>query len=139
MGLAETSAAEVRELHAFFEDWFTGERPRTDAEIARLENALGAGFQLLDPEGAVVPRSAIIDSVEQRHRAATDGKAPDRIEVEAIEPRFEREEVCLLTYEEHQRTEGTWRGRRSSALFEAAPAAPGDVVWRHLHETWLPD
>lgn len=139
MALADMAAAEVRELHAFFEEWFSGERPRTDAEIARLENALGAGFQLLDPEGDVVPRSAIIESVEQRHGAATDGQAPDRIDVEAIEPRFERDTVCLLTYEEHQRTDGSWRGRRSSALFEAAPDAPGDVVWRHLHETWLPD
>ncbi|MFB6361002.1 MAG: hypothetical protein ABEH59_06730 [Halobacteriales archaeon] len=139
MGVADTAAAEVRELHAFFEDWFAGERPRTDAELARLENALGGGFQLLDPEGDVVSRSAIIDSVEQRHGAATDGRAPGRIEVEAIEPRFERGDVCLLTYEEHQLTDGTWRGRRSSALFEASADAPGDLVWRHLHETWLPD
>lgn len=137
MSLAETCEAEVRDLHAFFEAWFTGERPRTNAELARLENVLGAGFQLVGPGGDVAGRSAVIDAVEGRHGAAGSDDVPDRIEIEAVEPRFERDGVCLLTYEEHQRTAGQWRGRRSSALFERSDDAPGDVVWRHLHETWL--
>jgi hypothetical protein len=137
MSLAETCEAEIRDLHAFFVDWFTGERPRTSEELARLENALGAGFQLLGPDGDVASRSGIIDAVEDRHGAAQSDEAPDRIDIEAVEPRFERDDVCLLTYEEHQRTAGTWHGRRSSALFERAPDTPGGVVWRHFHETWL--
>lgn len=135
--MAETCEAEVEALHAFFEAWFTGERPRTNEELARLEKALGAGFQLVGPDGVVAERSAVIDAVEAGHGAAQSGDAPDRIEVEAVELRFERDDVCLLTYEEHQRTAGQWRGRRSSALFDRADDAPGGVVWRHLHETWL--
>lgn len=137
MSLADTCEAEVRDLHAFFEAWFTGERPRTNDELVRLENALGAGFHLVGPGGDVATRSAVIDAVEGRHGAADSDDAPERIEVEAVEPRFVRDDVCLLTYEEHQRTAGRWQGRRSSALFERAEDAPGGVVWRHLHETWL--
>lgn len=137
MSLAERCETEVRELHAFFEDWFTGERPRTNDALARLETALGAEFELLGPEGDIATRAEIIDAVEARHGAAVDAEAPDRIDIEAVDVRFERDGVCLLTYEEHQRTAGSWRGRRSTALFEAAENAPGGVVWRHLHETWL--
>ena len=137
MSLAETCEAEVEALHAFFQGWFTGERPRTNEELARLENALGAEFELLGPDGDVADRSAVIDAVEAGHGAASEGEAPDRIDIENVDARFERDGVCLLVYEEHQRTAGSWRGRRSTALFEAAADAPGGVVWRHLHETWL--
>jgi len=99
---------------------------------------LGAEFRLIGPEGDIATRSAIIASVKERHGAALDGEAPERIDNETVEPRFKGDGGCLLTYEEHQRTAGSWWGRRSSALFEAAPAAPGGVRWRHLHETWLP-
>lgn len=137
MSLAEDCEAEVRALHAFFEDWFRGEAPRTNETLARLEGALGGEFQLVGPDGDVAGRSAVIDGVEAAHGAAADGDAPDRIDIEAVDVRYGRGDVCLVTYEEHQRTDGRWRGRRSSALFEAAEAAPGGVVWRHLHETWL--
>ena len=139
MSLGEDCAAEVRSLHAFFAEWFTGERPRTNEELARLEAALGADFELCGPDGHVADRSAVIDAVEAGHGAAADGGAPDRIDIEALEVRFERDPVCLVTYEEHQRTAGSWRGRRSSALFERSTDAPNGVVWRHLHETWLPE
>ncbi len=137
MSLAEACEAEIRSLHAFFGDWFRGDAPRTNESLARLEAALGAEFRLLGPDGDVAERSAVIDAVEAGHGAAADGEAPDRIDIEDVDVRFERGEVCLVTYEEHQRTAGEWRGRRSSALFEAAEAAPEGVVWRHLHETWL--
>lgn len=137
MALAETCGTEVRALHAFFEEWYRGERPRTNEELGRLEAALGADFHRVGPDGAVADRGAVIDAVDADHGARRDDEVPFRIEVEALEPRFERDDVCLVTYEEHQRTDAEWRGRRSSALFERAPDAPGDVAWRHLHETWL--
>lgn len=137
MTLGETCGREVRELHGFFEAWYRGELPRTNEELARLESALGADFHRVDPDGAVDDRGGVIDAVDADHGAYREAAVPFRVEIEAVEPRFVRDDVCLLTYEEHQRTDGEWRGRRSSALFERADDAPGDVAWRHLHETWL--
>jgi hypothetical protein len=136
MSLVET-ADEVRELHAFFEAWLRGELPHTNDRLERLEAALGAGFQLIGPDGVVRPRATVIDDLDDRHGARRDDDGAFRIEIEAVEPQFESEAVCQETYHEHQRTAGEWRGRHASALFERAPAAPGDVVRRHLHETWL--
>ena len=136
MSLAETCEAEVRDLHAFFEAWFRGEVARTDQPLARLERALGAGFRRLGPDGGVRERAAVIDAVEADHGDRADDDT-FRLGVDEVEARLEREALCLVTYEEHQRRDGVWRGRRSSALFERAPDAPTGVVWRHLHETWL--
>lgn len=137
MSLAETCETEVQDLHEFFEAWFRGELPRTNDRLARLEAALEADFQQVAPDGTVRDRAAVIDAVAGRHGSRRGDTDPFRIEVEEVDARVELDDVCLLTYEEHQRTDGEWRGRRSSALFEHAPDAPGGVVWRHLHETWL--
>lgn len=137
MSLSEICEDEVRELHAFFQAWFRGELPQTNNRLKRLEDALGADFQLVAPDGSVRSRAAVIDGVDDRHGAQRDADMPFRIEVESVAACFERDDICLLTYEEHQRTASEWRGRRSSALFERAEGAPSRVRWRHLHETWL--
>ena len=136
MSLAEACETEVRELHAFFEAWFRGDVARTGEPLARLERALGAAFAMVAPDGEVRSRSAVVDAVDEGHGSrADDGSF--RVAVDDVEVRVERDDWCLLTYEEHQRRDGVWRARRSSAVFERAPDAPGGVVWRHLHETWL--
>ncbi len=54
-----------------------------------------------------------------------------------VRTRVERDEHCLVTYEEGQRIDGDWDWRVSSGLFRRAADAPNGVEWVHLHETRL--
>jgi hypothetical protein len=131
--LAERCAAEVDDLHAFFELWFRGELPRTRAEVARFEDALAADFEIVQPSGLTRTREGIVREVFDAH-ATHDAVT---VETSTFEPRYADEEACLGTYEEWQTVGDGRTGRISTALFRRAPAAPNGVEWVHLHETWL--
>ncbi|MGB0513945.1 MAG: hypothetical protein ACPGJE_03790 [Wenzhouxiangellaceae bacterium] len=49
------------------------------------------------------------------------------------------EEFVIARYQEWQRRDGeTARGRLSTVVFSFDEAAPNGLIWRHVHETWLP-
>ena len=127
--MREACEREIRELHHFFEQWFRGDVQEDDTVFARLADVLAPSFQLISPRGA------ILEGVRGAH-----GKrgADFRIRIEAVDVRVHAEPLCLVTYEEHQKTPEGWTGRLSSALFQQAPDSPCGVQWLHLQETWLP-
>ena len=129
---------EVRGFHAFLRDWLAGAVPRTAEIFARFSGAMDDGVEVIGPRGTVTGRKELIDEFEGLHgQLATDS---DRFEIwiENFRCRWQENDHALVTYEEWHRRRGATSARLSSALFRREAAAPGGVVWVHVHETWLP-
>lgn len=128
-----TCRREIESLHEFFVDWYTG---AVDGDaFERLQRALGSDFEMVTPDGARREYEAVVDAIRDRH--ATRDPGTFDIDIRKVEPRYAGDGCRLLRYEEWQETPDDTTGRVSTVLFEAAPDAPGGVVWRDLHETWL--
>jgi hypothetical protein len=128
--LAIAATHEVEALHAAFVELFTGR----SSDLGRCMAAFAADFEMVTPEGACLGREAVLAGL----RTARAG-ADFRIAVSAIRPIWDRGDWVLLQYVEQQYREGRTTRRRSTALFEARAEAPCGVVWRYLHETWMPN
>jgi hypothetical protein len=131
--LVEQCAAEVDDLHAFFELWFTGELPSTRAELARFTDVLADDFRMIQPSGLTRTRDGITADVFDAHGMYETVT----IETSTFEPREADGDRCLGTYEEWQTVGDDRTGRVSTALFRRTAATPNGVEWVHLHETWL--
>jgi hypothetical protein len=133
--MIDTIAREIDELHQFFQDWFTGSIPQTEANFARVTAALAPGFVLISPDGALAEYATVIDWLRKGY-----GTRPGfRLWVEKIVPRYAASDLALVTYEEWQQRDDRITARLSSAIFRHCPTAPNGVEWLYVHETWLPE
>ena len=137
--MAQDCEREVIELHRFFERWFSGELPDTDEAFARFESVMGSDFEIISPSGKRMDRSELIDSLRGAHGRWSRDRIRGRIWIEDVNVRYIEGQNALVLYEEWQEIDGQTRGRLSSAVFSLADGAPNGVVWRHLHEVWLPE
>jgi len=123
---------EIEALHRFFEEWFSGLQPNSDAAFARVTRALASDFTLVPPSGEALDRVALVDRIRRGH--GTRDRSRFHIRTRRVKVRTVTAGVALATYEE-------WHGaerRISSAVFRREALAPGGVLWLHVHETWLP-
>jgi len=132
----EPAVREIVELHRFFEHWFTGRVPGNERAFARVAGVLANDFEIVSPDGTRSDRAAILDAVRGAH--GRYDAARFRIWIERVAARRLDEQRLLATYEEWHELEGARRGRLSSAVLQRDAEAPAGLVWRHLHETWLP-
>lgn len=131
--LFDLAAKEVVDLHDFFVRWFVDDGSAAP-DFARFEAAMGPEFTMVPPEGAVLRRDAVVEHV----RAARGTVAADfRIAIEEIWSPWQDGDAIILCYVEVQWRNGGWSRRRSSVLLSQNSSAPGGVLWRHLHETWM--
>ena len=131
--MVERCAAEVDDIHAFFELWFTGELPATRAELARFSDVLADDFRMIQPSGLTRTEEGIVQDVFDAHAAHDDVT----IETSTFEPRAVADDTCLGTYEEWQTVGDDRTGRIATVLFRRDAETPNGVEWVHLHETWL--
>ncbi|WP_272932527.1 hypothetical protein [Sulfidibacter corallicola] len=127
---------EILDLHRFFQDWFNGVLPKNAASVQRLDRALNPQFRIVSPHGILTEKPRLMEGIEQAHGVHA-GKG-FRIWIDNVTCRQLSPDLMLATYEEWQESEGTKRGRVSSALFQKQVTAPNQVTWLHVHETWLP-
>jgi hypothetical protein len=135
--LAARAIDEVVALHRFFEGWMGRE---ATGDIARLADALGPGFEMIVPSGRLFAREAVIAMVAGARGRRGGGAQPFRIRIDDARAIPLGPAHCLVRYIERQ--DGDADGptaRWSTALFQAAAAAPLGVHWLHLHETWHPE
>lgn len=133
----ERCRREIRQLHRFFVDWFTGSLPNDASTFARLERALAEGFQMISPHGLRLDKPELLKRLRSAHGAHADDTFD--IEIRNIDVRHMLGPLCLLTYEEwQQRGDDPPNGRLSSVLFQDVEDAPNGVEWLHVHEVWLP-
>jgi len=137
--ITQDAQREVREFHEFIEDWLAGRPEQDGGRFDRAEAVLPDDFEIISPSGERRDGERIRSDLRGGHGASADSDPAFRIRIENARVRVEREDECLLTYEEWQRRDGDWTGRVSSALFRRRADAPNGVEWAHLHETWLPD
>ena len=129
--------AEIESMHEFLAGWLGGTLPRAAATFARFANVLAPEFVIVSPTGEATEGIVLMAGLEPAHGAHA-GKS-FAIRVENVRLRGTMGEHALFTYEEWQEIDGAIvNARLSSVLFERDEAAPNGIVWRHLHETWLP-
>lgn len=128
-----TCRREIESLHEFFVEWYTGAVKKDTYE--RVKRALASDFEMVTPEGSRRGSDDVIDGI----RAQYDSHDPGTFEIDIrdVETRHVFEEHRLMRYEEWQTTPDGTTGRLSTVLFKTDSAAPGDVLWCDLHETWL--
>lgn len=125
---------EIRELHEFFVDWYTG--AVGSAAFERVESALHSDFERISPTGDVANRHAVRTSI----RNAFDSHDPGTfdIEIRNVDPVVQETGYSIVRYEEWQQTSEGTNGRLSTVLFtQASSDRRSTPVWRHLQETWL--
>lgn len=134
MARASECEREIRDLHEFFVDWYTG-AVESDA-FERVEAALHPHFVRVAPTGDIADRESVLRSI--RHEFDCHDFGTFDIEIRNVDPVVLEEEYSLVRYEECQRTTDGTNGRLSTVLFTPPSSerrrAP---VWRHLQETWL--
>jgi len=124
---------EIRELHQFFQDWFSGAIAQTEANFARVTAALNENFTLIGPEGTLAEYTTVIGWLRGGY-----GSRPNfRLWTDKIVVRHQQNDLALATYEEWQTIDGQANVRLSTTLLRASPSAPAGVEWLHVHETWL--
>lgn len=139
MTMEDRCREEVRELHTFFEDWFTAKVEPSEQVYARFVDVLSEGFQIVSPSGGISARTELIEQLRAAHGSRSTGTF--RIWTEHFRGKRLDGGFFLANYEEWQEVEENTRGRLSSALFQRVPDgpdAPNGVQWLHVHETWLP-
>lgn len=132
--LADRAIAEVQASHAFFTGWFRA-GDEGNAGLAAFERALAADFRRVAPDGRVEDKAATMAAIRLAR-----GTAPADFAIAVLQPQpvWQVEAAVLLEFVEQQYRGGETTKRRSTALFTPDPSAPRGVVWRHLHETWMP-
>lgn len=125
---------EIRELHQFFEHWFHGQLPDTDATFARFADALADGFEMVTPDGSRRARADVLSGL----RGAFGVHAAETFSIEIRDVRVEHEssEQAFVTYLEVHHARTRELARRSCVLFQREPSAPGGLLWRFVQETW---
>ena len=131
--MPNTYEAEIRDLHQFFQDWFSGAIAQTEANFARVTTALNENFTLIGPDGTLAEYATVIGWLRGGY-----GSRPNfRLWTDKIVVRHQQGDLALATYEEWQTIDGQANVRLSTTLLRANPSAPAGVEWLHVHETWL--
>ncbi len=134
--MAQRCRNEVEALHSFFQDWFRGALPNTDAAFAAVRDALAPDFEIVNPEGHTTDRASLLQQLRAAHGVPQSG-APLKIQVTNLTARKLGPKLWLVTYEEWHQNGAERKGRRSTAVLEEAPKSARGFLWRHVHETWM--
>lgn len=123
---------EVVDLHQFFEDWFGGRIAPTEENFRRFSGVHPASFQLVSPDGNTLDAGPLVERLRKAHNT----RPGFRLWIEKAVQRPLSTELCLVTYEEWQESDGHVTARVSSATLQRREGAPNGLEWLHVHETW---
>lgn len=126
---------EIIELHQFFEDWMTGKLEQNQTNFTRVLDTMGENFYLVSPEGAIIDRATILDSVYNGYLSRPNF----RMWIENTQIKHVLGDVVIATYEEWQEWKETGKvtSRVSTVIFTVDNTRSNGVVWQAVHETWL--
>lgn len=127
--LAET---EIRKRHVFFVDWYRGTAP--DDAVDTCAASFAEDFRIIWPSGDYMERAPLLEALASA-RASTGPEFEIRIDIDHAVALSN--DLCLMTFDEHQETKNGPNSRRGTAVFSRDAGAPNGVVWRHLQETWI--
>ncbi|MBN3966442.1 DUF4440 domain-containing protein [Pseudomonas gregormendelii] len=122
---------EVIEAHRQIEQWFAG--PQPPAVVENLLMRFSPQFSMITPAG----RFMDFEQLGELFRKAGGARIGLRIELCEMHGIDLHERGATLSYRELQNdATGLQTDRRSTVVFEKLES--GQVVWRHLHETFCP-
>lgn len=125
---------EICGLHAFFEAWYRGEAPDTDAAFSRVADVIAPDYTLISATGSIADRGQLLDVLRSQH-----GAMPDLVlTVDDLQLRLNTDSIVLATYKETGTTRGETRSTVITAVLRRQPGLPHDLAWVHIHETHLP-
>lgn len=133
--------AEIEGLHDFLVGWLGGTLPRTAATFAQFTGVVAPEFIIIGPTGEATEGMVLMAGLEDGYGVHAGKSFAIRIENVRLLGVLGGAGGghALFTYEEWQEIDGAIvNARLSSVLFDRDGAAPNGMVWRHLHETWLP-
>ncbi len=120
---------EVIALHRFFQDWYSGAIPKSEATLNRIRQVWRHDFRLVAPDGSVHSAGHYLDCLPEQH-----GSLPGLvISIKSPQVVWRESGNCMVRYRERHSDEKP--SRICTALLAAEPTAPLGVIWRHLHET----
>jgi len=130
----QTAKEEIIRLHDFFVEWMTGAVDQSNEEFARFANNMSDDFYIVAPSGQLTQRESLVTGLH-----STYNQRPKlRIWIENVVVRHQLDEAIVATYEEWQAFEGKTTARLSTVIFTQDDSVPNGLLWRCVHETWLP-
>ncbi len=126
---------EVVRLHDFFVDWMTGTIEQSDENFLQFANSMSDDFYIVAPSGQLTEREALVSGLHSTYNK----RVGLRIWIENVKLRHMLNDTIVATYEEWQSLEGKTTARLSTVIFTLDDTVPNQLLWRCVHETWLPD
>jgi len=136
----ESVAREIAGLHKALALWLSGRCPRDGQFFQReFRDRFHDDFYNVQPAGRVASRAGLLDALDNGY-----GRSPEfdiRIRNVVARQNMGNGAYVLATCEEYQtgakNSARANNARLSTVLFESV--AEGRLIWRAIHETWLPD
>lgn len=128
-----SSVEEIERLHACFVEWYRSEGDRSTFD--RIAAALAPEFEMVVPDGSIVDREAVLESIESAEGSYRDSSFD--ITIESPEPILVDDDRAVVRYIEHQEQPDEENRRISTAVLAADSSGPDGIVWLAVHETWI--
>lgn len=128
---------EIIRLHDFFVEWMTGIISQTDKNFARFAKSTSDDFYIVAPSGQLTQHEDLVKGLYNTYNKRQNLQ----IWIENVVVRHELDDVIVATYEEWQsfKADDKITARLSTVVFTKDDMLPNNLLWRCVHETWLPD
>ena len=129
---------EIKSLHLFFVDWFSGQCEDSDTIFKeRFMNHIAHDVELIQPNGQLLTYAEIETVIKKGY-----GMNPDfRIQIRNVHIRCAEERLVVAAYEEWQRNASNStppdNGRSATVAFLRSENTTYPWQWLHVQETWL--
>ena len=124
---------EILEIHQFFQGWFNGQVSDDEKILNRLTRVLAKDFTIINPAGRLIHRDDLISMIQ----AAYHTHKGMRIWIENVQILHKIGEITIAAYEEWQIIGREVTVRLTTATFKFQPGAPNELIWLHVHESWM--
>lgn len=130
---------EIRRLHKFFVDWFSGSLRNSDEEFQKGVACFGANCHLITPKGEKCEHKHLLESIRNAHGVHQGNEF--QIVIKNCQLLYQHENTLAMTYEEWQHLNSSTTARISTVIFHESSHEKSKechLEWVHVHETWMP-
>jgi hypothetical protein len=132
MEFSNSIAAEVHDLHQFFQDWFNGVVTKDEITFSRVATVWTGEFTLIDPKNEMHNAACLLSETFSLHGAFPQLKIDIRNLIVRVNPLTQ---AAIAIYEEWHTNVSEIEGRLCSATIVYAPNDATKIRWLHIHES----
>ncbi len=138
--IEERCKAEIVRLHDAFVAWFTGSCDSSGDTYERtIGSVLSPSFSMVGPSGGVIPANLLHERLQAAYGSHSEHGIA--IEIKNVEVVSSSGSQYLVRYEEWQRSGSpevrVETARQSTAFFQEKSGPTKQLIWVHVHETWM--